>query len=64
MTAAHQIVHQVKLRLGQAKPPSTPEVEIQVADGLKTTIEGGVSVERINKIGVLFSQPEDGLDEL
>ena len=57
MTGPHHIVHQVKLRLGQTVPASSPQVEVQVSHGLKTTVERGVGVERINKICVLSVQP-------
>ena len=45
MTGSHQIVHQIKLRLGEAVPASCPEVEVQVTHGLKTTVEGSVGVD-------------------
>ena len=59
MTGPHQIIHQVELRLGQAVSPSAPEVEVQVSHGLKTTVEGGVGVDGINKISVLSTEPGD-----
>ena len=45
MTRPHQIIHQVELRLGKAEPPASPEVEVQVPDGHKTPVEGGVGVD-------------------
>ena len=57
MTRPHQIIHQVELRLGKAEPPASPEVEVQVPHGHKTTVEGGVGVDWINKISVLSAEP-------
>ena len=45
MTGPEQILHQIKLRLGQTVPASSPEVEVQVSHGLKTTVERGVGMD-------------------